>query len=104
MQIIITVSLAAGVVPSPFDCYLVTRSLRTLKVRMKEHMASGLRVACFLESHPAVEQVLYPGKNVFVVSSSECGRIKAQLRALQYNMYGSLLHIDEIDATRRDAR
>lgn len=52
---------AAGVVPSPFDCYLVTRSLRTLKVRMKEHMASGLRVARFLEGHTAVEQVLYPG-------------------------------------------
>jgi len=56
---------AAGVIPSPFDCYLVTRSLKTLKVRMKEHMNSGLRVARFLESHPAVEQVLYPGKILY---------------------------------------
>lgn len=52
---------SAGIIPSPFDCYLVNRSLKTLKLRMKEHMITGLKVARFLESHPAVERVLHPG-------------------------------------------
>jgi len=52
---------SVGAVPSPFDCYLVSRSLRTLALRMKQHQANGLEVASFLESHPAVEKVLHPG-------------------------------------------
>lgn len=48
-------------IPSPFDCYLVERSLKTLKLRMKEHMENGLKVAKFLESHPLIEEVLHPG-------------------------------------------
>ncbi|GFN79048.1 cystathionine gamma-lyase [Plakobranchus ocellatus] len=50
-----------GAVPSPFDCYLVNRGLKTLAVRMKEHMKNGLAVAKFLESHPAVAKVIHPG-------------------------------------------
>lgn len=50
-----------GTVPSPFDCYLVLRSLHTLHLRMKEHMRNGLAVAEFLEAHPCVESVIYPG-------------------------------------------
>lgn len=46
---------------SPFDCYLVNRGLKTLHVRMKEHMKNGLAVAKYLEQHPLVEQVLHPG-------------------------------------------
>lgn len=52
---------ATGIVPSPFDCYLVDRSLKTLKIRMQEHMKNGLIVAKFLESHPMVERVIHPG-------------------------------------------
>ncbi|BFZ16617.1 hypothetical protein BsWGS_19655 [Bradybaena similaris] len=52
---------ALGAVPSPFDCYLCNRGLKTLPVRMKEHMKNGLAVARFLESHPAVEKVVHPG-------------------------------------------
>ncbi|XP_046675425.1 cystathionine gamma-lyase-like [Homalodisca vitripennis] len=52
---------ATGIVPSPFDCYLVLRSLKTLKIRMDQHMKSSLAVAEFLESHPLVEVVLHPG-------------------------------------------
>merc|ERR1712045_902849 len=51
---------ATGGVPSPFDCYLVNRSLKTLKLRMKEHMANGIIVAKFLESHSSVEKVISP--------------------------------------------
>ncbi|KDR11923.1 cystathionine gamma-lyase-like isoform X2 [Zootermopsis nevadensis] len=50
----------AGIGPSPFDCYLVYRSLKTLPVRLRHHMKNGLKVAQFLESHPLVTKVLCP--------------------------------------------
>jgi len=50
-----------GAVPSPFDCYLVLRSLRTLHVRMPLHMKNALKVARFLEKHDKVDKVLHPG-------------------------------------------
>jgi len=50
-----------GAVPGPFDAWLVLRGLKTLAVRMDRHCANARRVAAFLETHPAVERVLYPG-------------------------------------------
>ncbi|VVC32717.1 Pyridoxal phosphate-dependent transferase, subdomain 2,Pyridoxal phosphate-dependent transferase [Cinara cedri] len=52
---------SCGIMSSPFDCYLVNRGLKTLHVRMKEHMRNGLAVARFLEQHPLVESVMHPG-------------------------------------------
>ncbi|XP_055526270.1 cystathionine gamma-lyase [Wyeomyia smithii] len=52
---------ATGIVPSPFDCYLVNRSLKTLSLRMEQHKINSLAVAKFLEKHPKVERVLHPG-------------------------------------------
>ena len=52
---------AAGAVPSPFDCYLVLRGLKTLGVRMDRHCENAAAIASLLEHHPAVERVLYPG-------------------------------------------
>jgi cystathionine beta-lyase/cystathionine gamma-synthase len=52
---------AAGGVPGPFDSWLVLRGLKTLAVRMRAHEANALAVARFLEGHPAVERVIYPG-------------------------------------------
>jgi cystathionine gamma-synthase len=52
---------AAGAIPAPWDSWLILRGLKTLKIRMKEHEASALHLAKFLEQHPAVEQVFYPG-------------------------------------------
>lgn len=52
---------ALGAVPSPFDCYLVLRGLRTLYVRMQQHAKNAMEVARFLEGHPAVQKVFYPG-------------------------------------------
>src|SRR3954454_10774190 len=50
-----------GAVPGPFDSWLVLRGLKTLAVRMREHCRNAHAVAAFLERHPRVEQVLYPG-------------------------------------------
>jgi cystathionine gamma-lyase len=52
---------AVGGVPSPLDAFLVLRGLKTLPVRMERHAANALAVARFLEGHPLVERVLYPG-------------------------------------------
>uniref|UniRef100_A0A2K5RA85 Cystathionine gamma-lyase n=1 Tax=Cebus imitator TaxID=2715852 RepID=A0A2K5RA85_CEBIM len=50
-----------GAVPSPIDCYLCNRGLKTLHLRMEKHFKNGMAVAQFLESNPLVEKVIYPG-------------------------------------------
>jgi len=50
-----------GAVPSPFDCYMVMRGMKTLHIRMREHEKNAFIVARFLEGHPKVEKVIYPG-------------------------------------------
>ncbi len=50
-----------GAIPGPFDCWLVLRGIKTLAVRMRQHCENARRVAAFLDSHPSVERVLYPG-------------------------------------------
>jgi cystathionine gamma-synthase len=50
-----------GAVPGPFDAWLVLRGVKTLAVRMDRHCANAIAVAAFLERHPRVERVLYPG-------------------------------------------
>ncbi|HET9596734.1 MAG TPA: cystathionine gamma-synthase [Anaeromyxobacteraceae bacterium] len=52
---------AVGGVPGPMDAFLVLRGLKTLHVRMERHAANALHVARFLEAHPQVERVTYPG-------------------------------------------
>lgn len=52
---------AAGAVPSPFDCFLVMRGLRTLAVRMDRACANAAELATWLTSRPEVEAVNYPG-------------------------------------------
>lgn len=52
---------ALGAVPSPFDCYMASRGLKTLAVRMRQHEVNALACATMLEAHPKVRRVLYPG-------------------------------------------
>jgi cystathionine gamma-synthase len=52
---------AAGAVPSPFDCFLVMRGIRTLAVRMDRASATACELAVWLDAHPEVERVNYPG-------------------------------------------
>ena len=53
--------MATGAVPGPMDCFLLLRSTKTLHVRMRAHCDNAARIAVFLDEHPEVEQVLYPG-------------------------------------------
>lgn len=55
------VQFAGGAVPSPFDCYLANRGLKTLHIRMREHQRNAIAVARFLEGSPYVTETLYPG-------------------------------------------
>ena len=52
---------SVGGVPSPFDCYMVLRGLKTLGVRMKQHVAGAKAIASHLSRHKQVERVFYPG-------------------------------------------
>ncbi|CAB3240936.1 unnamed protein product [Arctia plantaginis] len=52
---------AMGAVPSPIDCYLVSRSLKTLPLRMEQHKKSSMVIAQWLQKHPKVTEVLHPG-------------------------------------------
>lgn len=56
-----TVQRVGGAVPSPADCYWLTRSIRTLAYRMKGHAEHAMILAEFLLNHPKVEKVYYPG-------------------------------------------
>jgi len=49
-----------GAVPSPFDCYMVIRGMKTLHIRMQRHSDNALKVAKWLELHPKIEKVYYP--------------------------------------------
>jgi cystathionine gamma-synthase len=50
-----------GAVPGPFDAWLVLRGIKTLAVRMRQHCDNARHIAAFLDGHPAVEHVFYPG-------------------------------------------
>jgi cystathionine gamma-lyase len=52
---------AVGAVPSPFDCFLTLRGVKTLALRMREHENNAMAVAAFLKEHPRVRSVYYPG-------------------------------------------
>ncbi|MBU5485667.1 methionine gamma-lyase [Clostridium sp. MSJ-11] len=54
-----------GAVLSPFDAFLVIRGMKTLEIRMERHCQNAMKVAEFLETHPAIEKVYYPGLESF---------------------------------------
>jgi len=58
---IATAQSSGGAVPSPFDCWLILRGVRTLPVRVRAQTANASALAEFLEKHPCVEAVHYPG-------------------------------------------
>lgn len=52
---------AVGPTPSPFDCFLAIRGMKTLHIRMIQHEKNAIQVAEFLDKHPKIAEVLYPG-------------------------------------------
>jgi cystathionine beta-lyase/cystathionine gamma-synthase len=60
-QDLLFIRKSSGAVPGPMDCWLTLRGIKTLHVRMRQHNENGMAVASFLEGHPGVDRVLYPG-------------------------------------------
>ena len=52
---------SVGAVPGPMDCFMVMRGLKTLHVRMERHAKNAMVIARFLEKHPKIDRVIYPG-------------------------------------------
>ncbi len=76
---------AVGAVPSPFDCYLVIRGLRTLGLRMRAHGESARAVARALERSPKVRRVYYPGL---------ASHPQHQLARRQMDGYGGIVSVE----------
>ena len=56
-----SIQTLTGAVPSPFECWLVTRGIKTLHVRVMQQTKNAAKLARFLEKHPKIERVNYPG-------------------------------------------
>ena len=76
---------AIGSVPSPFDCYLLIRSIKTLSVRMERHNSNAILISEFLKNHPKVKTVRYPG-----LKSDP----NHELATSQMNGYGGIISIE----------
>jgi cystathionine gamma-synthase len=85
-----TFQSVGGAVPSPFDCWLLNRSLSTYAVRMPVHAQNAMKLATFLENHPQIEKVNYPG-----LKSNEYHRIakKQMIGADGVPSFGGMMSI-----------
>src|SRR5436309_2596126 len=91
-QRLCSIQYEGGAVPSPFDCWLILRGMRTLPWRMRAHSENAMRVADFLFRHPKVSRVYYPGLK------SHPGH---EIAAKQMSMFGGMLSLEVKDG--RDA-
>ena len=73
-----------GAIPSPFECWLTLRGINTLPYRMRAHCDNALKVAEFLNNHPAIEKVLYPGL------SNDAGHSTA---SQQMSLFGGMMSV-----------
>ena len=85
---------AIGAIQGPFDSFLALRGLKTLALRMERHCASAHKIAEWLERHPKVRRVLYPG----LASHPQHALARKQMRA-----YGGMISA-ELEGTLDDAR
>jgi cystathionine gamma-lyase len=85
---------AVGAIQGPFDSFLALRGLKTLALRMERHATSALKIARFLEAHPKVRRVYYPG----LASHPQHALARAQMRA-----FGGMISA-ELDGTLDNAR
>lgn len=79
----------AGAVPSPFDCWLLTRGLKTLALRVNAQTESTIKIAHFLSKHPAVEQIFYPGLSTHPQHDLAKSQMKNFGAMLSFNLKGT---------------
>jgi len=85
---------SAGAGLAPMDCFLVSRGIKTLAVRMERHDANGRKLAQYLERHPKVKRVIYPGLN---------SHPQHEMAKRQQKGFGAMLSFDlgSLEAARR---
>jgi cystathionine beta-lyase/cystathionine gamma-synthase len=81
---------AVGAVPSPFDCYLVLRGLKTLAVRMRQHVESARSLAEWLATHAQVVRVHYPGLRSDPGHALAARQMKAPGGMISFELAGGL--------------
>ncbi|MCL2777377.1 MAG: cystathionine gamma-synthase [Polyangiaceae bacterium] len=79
-----------GAVPSPFDCYMVLRGLKTLGVRMKQHVHNARILAEVLARHPQVERVFYPGLTSHAGYAMAARQMKGPGGMISFDLKGGL--------------
>ncbi len=79
-----------GALASPFTAYMLIRGLKTFAVRMRQHNASGLAIARFLEKHPKVEQVWYPGLESHAAHAIAMRQMKGFGGLISFSVRGDL--------------
>jgi len=80
-----TIQYTGGAVPSPFDCWLILRGMKTLPLRVRAHSENAAKVADFLARHGKVERVHYPGLNTHPAHDTA---------KKQMSMYGGMLSFE----------
>ena len=83
---------AAGAVPSPFDCYLVLRGLKTLAVRVERHVQNATKLASFLAGHAQVARVMYPGLDSHPGHALAQKQMKGPGGMISFELRGGLEH------------
>ncbi len=78
-----------GAVPSPFDCWLLLRGIKTLSVRVKAQTESAQKIAAFLQKHPNVEKVYYPGLESHKNHSFAAEQMSGFGAMLSFNLKGT---------------
>jgi cystathionine beta-lyase/cystathionine gamma-synthase len=81
---------SVGAVPSPFDCYLVLRGMKTLAVRMRQHVESARVLAEWLEGHAQVERVHYPGLKSHAGHTLAARQMKGPGGMITFDLVGGL--------------
>lgn len=81
---------AVGAIPGPFDCWLALRGLKTLAIRMRAHVGNAQAIAEFLQSHPAVRQVIYPGLNTHPQHQLACSQMHGFGGMISFEIKGGL--------------
>ena len=92
---------AVGAVPSPFDCYLTLRGIKTLGVRMDRHCANARAVVELLEEHPAVRSVLYPGLVDHLGHDIACRQMSGFGGMVSFRLHGGRAAAEQIAASTK---
>ena len=81
---------SVGAVPSPFDCWLVIMGLKTLHLRMQRHWENAEKIASYLEEHPKVSKVVYPGLESHPMHHVAKSQMKGYSGMISFELEGGL--------------